>query len=72
MCSNSNTVGNTIWGQVVVRKLFVLVALTDGVDNLIQILAEFCHGLFHRPLHEVFIWVHTQKQLMEKHKEIML
>lgn len=72
MCSNSNTVGNAIWGEVVVRELLVLVALGDGADNLIQILAEFCHSLFHWLLHEVLIWVHAQKQLFEKHQETML
>lgn len=65
-CSNSNTVGNAIWGQVVVRELFVLVALSDGADDLIQILAEFCHRLFHRLLHKMFIRIHAQKQLVEK------
>lgn len=72
ICSNSNAVGNAIWGKVVVRELFVLVALGDGVDNLIQILAEFCHSLFHWLLHEVFIWVHAQKELIEKQQESKL
>lgn len=70
--SNSNTVGNAVWGKVVVRELFALVALGDGADDLIQILAEFCHSLFHWLLHEVFIRVHAQKQLIEKYQEIML
>lgn len=68
-CSNSNAVGNAVWGQVVVRELFVLVALGDGTDDLIQILAEFCHSLFHRLLHEMFIRIHAQKQLVEKKKK---
>lgn len=63
-CSNSNAVGNAVWGQVVIRELFVLVALGDGTDDLIQILAEFCHSLFHRLLHEMFIRIHAQKQFI--------
>lgn len=57
------TIGNPVWGQVVIRQLLLLVALGDHTDDGVKVLAESGHGLFYRLLDEMLFWVHAQEQL---------
>lgn len=61
--SYGHTVGNSVWGQVVIWQLLILVALSNHTDYGVEVLAESGHGLPYRFLDEMLLWVHAQEQL---------
>lgn len=65
--SHSHTVWDSIGRQIVVRQLLPLISALDDFGQFSKSLAEFHHRLFHRFLDEVFIWIHTQKQLQKSY-----
>lgn len=57
------TIGNPVWGQVIIWQLLVLVALSNHADDGVKVLVEPGNGLFYRLLDEMLFWIHAQEQL---------
>lgn len=53
--SDSHTVWDSVWRQVVVGEFLPFIANFDGFGKLIQLSLESLHGFLYRFLNEVFI-----------------